>query len=239
MTAWDTFSELYEHHLPSAENFRYHFSEQFSGIDFAGKSVLEVGCGKGFVSLYLAMFTMAAHITALDQSSGNGSEIGVLQVLKSHIKRLALEKRLTAIECDALTFASGPFDIIIANNCLHHFVAAGQSYKKNPSVADRYQHMFRHFSTLLKNEGQIIIQEVDPFNIWRILLPKLVFPHTDWSIHPPLSCWVDAIRKGDLIPSRIKPITPYKLRMCRTLFSLKIFRPLLTGGIVIYCRKSN
>lgn len=239
MYSWDTFKKIYNNHMEDADNFRYHFDEQFSGVDFRGETVLEVGCGKGFISLYIAMFTEAYHVTALDESSGHGSETGILEVLKNNIALLELESRLEAIEANALAFKSDPFDLIIANNCLHHFVDNGEKYWKDPYAANGYKNMFRHFEELLQKNGRIIIQEIDPFNLWRHVSAKLFFPNTDWSIHPPLSGWLDAIKSGGFPSVELKTVVPYKLRLFRNIFSNNMFRPLLKGGVLFFCNKTT
>lgn len=166
----------------------------------------------------------------------HGSEVGILDALKENIARLGLESRLEAIEADAFTYQSEPVDIIIANNCLHHFVDNGKQYWKDPIVADGYQNMFRHFAGLLKSDGRLIIREMDPFNVWRYVLPKLVFPTIDWSIHPPLSGWLDAIRKATF-DTYMKTVVPYKLRSAQKILAKNMFRPILKGRVLIYCCK--
>ena len=127
--------------------------------------------------------------------------------------------------------------LIIANNCLHHFVDNGKQYWKDPIVADGYQNMFRHFAGLLKSDGRLIIREMDPFNVWRYVLPKLVFPTIDWSLHPPLSGWLDAIRKATFDTVYMKTVVPYKLRSVQKIFAKNMFRHLFRGGVLIYCCK--
>lgn len=238
MYSWDTFERIYNNQLENADNFRYHFYEQFSEIDFRGKTVLEVGCGKGFVSLYIAMFTGAYHVTALDESAGHGSETEIIEGLKNNIVHLRLGKRLVAIKANALTYQSEPFDIIIANNCLHHFVDNGKQYWKDPIVAEGYQNIFRHFAELLQSNGRLIIKEFDPFNIWRYISSNLFFANIDWSIHPPLSGWLDAIRKATF-SVYVKTVVPYKLRAVQKIFANDMFRHLLRGGFLIYCCKGG
>jgi len=237
MYYWDDFKKIYNTGSENADYFRYHFYEQFSEIDFRGKTVLEVGCGKGFVSLYIAMLTGAYHVTAIDEAVGRGSKIGILDALKENIGHLGLESHLKAIEADALTYQSKPFDIIIANNCLHHFVDNGKQYWKDPIVANGYQNMFRHFAELLQNDGRLLIKEFDPFNIWRYISPNSFFTNIDWSIHPPFSGWLDAIRKATFYPFYVKTVVPYKLRAAQQIFAKGMFRPLFKGGVLIYCCK--
>jgi 2-polyprenyl-3-methyl-5-hydroxy-6-metoxy-1,4-benzoquinol methylase len=74
MDNWAYFKKLYNTGpKDNADNFRYHFNQQFSRISFTGKNVLEVGCGRGFLPLYIALFADAATVTAVDESAGHGS----------------------------------------------------------------------------------------------------------------------------------------------------------------------
>jgi SAM-dependent methyltransferase len=235
------FRQLYKsHNRPpknNADNFIYHFREQFANIDFTGKKVLEVGCGHGFLSLYIALFTNATGITAIDESAGHGAQAGILNTLRNNVLCLNLENRLQIVETDALKFNSDRFDIIIANNCLHHFVNRGQIYWTDARVSNGYQNMFRYFNALLTKGGQLIIQEIDPQNIWRFLLPKMIFPDTDWPIHPPLSGWLDAINKAGFYPIKLKTGVPYKLRFLKPLLQNRLFRPFMRGAVHIFCSK--
>lgn len=239
MSNWASFKELYNNtgHRKNADNFRYHFNQQFADISFTDKSILEVGCCQGFLSLYIALFTGATKITAIDESAGHGSEVGVLDVLRNNVAYLKLESRLEVIQADALEFKSGPFDIIIANNCLHHFVDYKREYGGVSGISENLQMMFQHFEILLNSCGKLIIQEIDPLNLWRFLCPKLVFPNTDWTIHPSLSEWLDALKKAGFCSIRLRTGIPYKLRFLRRFLSNRVFRLFMCGEVLIYCQK--
>lgn len=241
MNKWEAFKKLYNvsgKDTTAADNYKYHFEEQFANIDFAGKSVLEIGCGRGFLSLYIALFTEAAKITALDESAGHGGKEGVLNVLRDNVSYLKLGKRLEIIEADAIKFDSAdPFDIIIANNCLHHFVNNGQKYFRDPAVSEAYIKIFKHLWELLANNGQLVIGEIDPFNLWRFLLPNLFFSSIEWHIHPPLSGFLDAIEKAGFHSASVNTDVPYKLRILRRFVSNALFRPFMRGSVFIFAKK--
>ena len=238
MYSWDLFKSLYNDNISDANYFLFHFNEQFNEIDLKNKNILEVGCGRGYLSLYIAMFKEACHVTALDENAGHGSKEGILHELKRNINNLGLENKLEAIETNALLFKENKYDIIIANNCLHHFVNNGHDYLENPVVANNYITMINHFGQLLEKNGYFIIQEFDIFNIWKYVASKYIFPNIDWSLHPPLSGWIDAINKVEYFSYKVKNQVPYKLRYLEKILSYNYFRPFLKGGVYIYCFKN-
>lgn len=234
----EKFKRLYNLSMKdTACNFVYHFRDQFENINFERKNILEVGCGKAFLSLYIALFTNVATLTSLDENAGDGSEVGVLNILCRNLKYFGMEKRIKIIESDILAYNSNLFDIIIANNCLHHVVDNGQLYWVDSNVRESYQIMLRHLFSLLCDEGLLVIVEMDPFNVWRFLFPKLFFPKMNWRAHAPINAWLDALKKCGFIQVDKKTVVPYKLRLFRRIINRKIFRPFLMGGVIIYSKK--
>ena len=92
MNKTEKFNELYLKNNPdSVQNFEFHFGQQFQGIDFENKKILEIGCGKGFLSLYIACFKNPAEVIALDEDEGEGSDLNVLDMVTQNIKLLELD----------------------------------------------------------------------------------------------------------------------------------------------------
>ena len=84
----DWYCNNIEEEKDSFVKFQYHVREQMrrSGLSLSEKHILEVGCGKGATSLYLALFCGVEHVTALDEAAGEGSPVGVTQVLRSAVE---------------------------------------------------------------------------------------------------------------------------------------------------------
>ena len=127
----------------------YLFETLLKDISFEGKRVLEVGCGKGELALYIAMCTNVNEIIALDEAKGQGSPENITQTLKDGIISTGL-KNIIVEEKDIMenSFPDDCFDIVIANNSLHHVVENGMIFG-NTNARQAYIALFFELKQLL------------------------------------------------------------------------------------------
>jgi 2-polyprenyl-3-methyl-5-hydroxy-6-metoxy-1,4-benzoquinol methylase len=122
--------ELGEHLNSDEYNFNYALKKQFlfkvnNGFpyDFFEKEVLEIGCGQGGISTYLAL-NGAKNVIGIDINKEHilsGQKFINRMEEKLEVK---FQDRLTLIVEDAgeLSFKDNSFDIIIADNVFEHFM---------------------------------------------------------------------------------------------------------------------
>jgi ubiquinone/menaquinone biosynthesis C-methylase UbiE len=90
------------------EQYKYHLAlvrRVLAGVPLAGKSVLEIGCGRGGNLHYLSRYTQASHLCGLDMSSGN-----IAFCRRTHKRR-----EIAFVQGDAqrLPFAEASFDTVL------------------------------------------------------------------------------------------------------------------------------
>ena len=232
--------------------FTYHLEKQLEGIDLKGKNVLEVGCGKGFVSFWIALFGEARKVVALDESEGVGSEKGVLAFLEKSVKdfnikltlansKIKMEKErlenIKVVKCDIMnnSFPNDSFDIIIANNALHHVVRTGKYILEDLTTKNKWINLFCELKRLLKPNGMIVLGEFSRKSIWRYI--KLRYRQIDWELHPTLNEWLLIIKLAGFKEISFKYIVPYKLRHLRPLLSNSTSSFFISPIFNIYAKK--
>jgi cyclopropane fatty-acyl-phospholipid synthase-like methyltransferase len=211
MNRTQKYIELYhKHNSDSFENYEFHLKQQFEGIDFKNKRILEIGCGKGFLSLYIACFKDPLEIIALDEAEGEGSESNVLEIALESMTALDLTCMRIQKE-DLLNYTNfSYFDIIISNNALHHVCEHGL-LKHDIRARQKYIGIFEHIYQLLKPDGIMTIFDYSRKSIWRHL-PSKRFKHIEWSMHPTKAEWLYVIKKAGFNIVRTKFATPHKFR---------------------------
>ena len=99
--------------------FRLHLNlirHLLAGVDLCGKSVLEIGCGRGGNCYYLSRYTEASRIVGLDLCASN------LASARGHSALQRVE--FIAGDAQRLPFAGGRFDVVLnleSSHCYNDF----------------------------------------------------------------------------------------------------------------------
>lgn len=86
------------------------------GISLAGRSVLDIGCGSGGITLHLVMRHGAGFATGYDV------EVPVIEAARERAARLGMSERASFVQAlpGALPFADGTFDVVFSKDALLH-----------------------------------------------------------------------------------------------------------------------
>ena len=111
-----------------------------------GRDILDIGCGNGIITCYIAALLPHAHVTGMDLSPV------VLQRAAELKERLGI-KNLTLCEADALNRSSNRFDTVVSIRTFHENTGIPPMNKPNPSYDLACEDYASCLASLLRPEG--------------------------------------------------------------------------------------
>jgi len=235
MKNMDLFQKIYNQEKApgTLRKFLYHAEEQFSGIDLCGKSVLEIGCGNGLISLWLALLKNTGKIVAIDEYEGIGEDRNNYNNFKKIIKENSLGIDLMKVDFWKNNFKPDSFDIVVANNALHHMIRTEKYIFNDTETRNQWVDLFSVIRRILKRDGILVLREVSRFNLWRFL--PLRFRYMDWEIHPTKKEFAYVIRKAGFKNVDLRNVVNYKLRyLSNVLQNNPLYSFLVTPDFYLY-----
>ncbi len=154
-----------------------------------GKKVLEIGCGAGEASVYLAK--KGADVIATDLSGG------MLVVVRKLAKRHHVKLKTVRCPSDKLPFKDSSFDIVYAANLIHHvdhestLLEAKRVLKKggifvsfDPLAHNPILNVYRRIATKVRTEDETPVKMSD-LKLFRKLFSSVEY-HATWL----MSLWI-------------------------------------------------
>jgi len=221
----------------NCDKFTHHLQRQLRGLTLDGKKILEVGCGKGAVSLYLALFERVGRVVALDEAAGEGGPVGVTAELERAVDRFT-PGNLEVVNADIMEngYPDAAFDLIIANRVLHHVVDSG--YISRDAAARRdYLRVLAELKRLLVPGGMLLVAEISRISFWRWSPIRLRQRNIGWPIHPTRRELLEVVREAGFALHSFDYIVPYRLRRLRPLLARPWAQFFLGPNFVIGARK--
>lgn len=184
------FKKIYEICNLSHHNFNVSFNYLewlFKDIDFKGKSVLDIGGGRGLYSYY-AKFKGASNVTNLDPFSDGSSGMFIdspdLFVMHESIFFQDLNPLIK-------------FDIIILHDSINHLNEPMYSNLHSDEMAyNIYSLLLNKMYNHLNINGLISVSDCSSFNFYNYLGLKNPFsPTIEWHLHQPPKVLIEIFKK--------------------------------------------
>lgn len=212
------YKEIYDRYFKSHEPydaFVFHAHEQLCGIETRGRRILEIGCGRGNFSLFLALNCEPGKILALDEAEGCGADRNLFRQLEAITLQYGISN-LETMQADIskADFPPQSFDLIVANFSLHHAIRSGGYIFRDSAAREESLMIFKKLRSCLGNNGLLVLREMSRMNFWRFMPYKWKMSHIDWDIHPTLQEWLWLLQNSGFRNVRFAFLTPYFLKAC-------------------------
>jgi len=189
-------------------------------VDWRGKDVLEIGCGRGDMSLYMAL-TGARRVEAIDPE-GAGSTAGRQNIVQQRLAELGLPNfRFQPTAFDGSQYEPESFDIIFGINVIEHIHETRQLLTKDPAAMGDYQRFFADLYRVLRPDGALVFSNASRYSVWaiisqrtqyRIKTPIRSMQRIIWELHQPPGVWLQLFRQVGFQRAFIHWRVPYQLR---------------------------
>lgn len=169
----------------------------FGDIDFRGKTVMEIGCGKGMLCLWSALHG-ARHVVGLEPlAEGCYDSSECHKAYRSMAEQLDLpQARILPATVQKFDSPANYFDVVLSVASINHLdekscVALGQSV----GAEKEYQKIFRHVARMIKPGGKLIVIDAGRRNFFGDLgMRNPMSPNIEWFKHQQPEYWAGLLR---------------------------------------------
>lgn len=186
------------------QRLRHQMDFQYRGIDFRGRTVLDIGGGNGVHSFYAAA-RGARQVVTLEPEL-DGSTAGVLAQFREWKRELgAAEVELVISTFQDYQPAAAQFDIVIIQDAINHLdEEACVTLGRVPESEARYRKIFRKLAEVASPGATLLFSDCSSQNLFPLLGRRNPFdPAIEWEKHQPPSRWIKMLeREGFALKSK-------------------------------------
>ena len=196
----------------------------FEGLDVKGKTVLDIGCGRGILS-FAAAADGAKCVVSLEPEV-DGSTKGVANVYRRIQTRLGYKNmKLIGAVVQEYDCSDGPFDVVLMHNCINHIdETACENYRRDSSARGRYVNLFRRLHDNIVSGGTLMFADMSNRNLFgdlRIMNP--IAKTIEWNKHQSPEVWFEGLIEAGFRRKGVHWTPLYALGVLRPLFRMQFF----------------
>ncbi|TWU55687.1 class I SAM-dependent methyltransferase [Rubripirellula reticaptiva] len=225
------------------KRYRRYLRQLFGDVDLKGLRILEIGSGKGLISLHCGL-AGAKHVISVEPEM-EGSTSGVIAIQKERIKSLSLENvELRQQDFNSLDVAGGSIDLIVMIAVLNHLHETPHNASRNADAFDKYVAIAKKLHSLLDEGGSVVATDACRYCLWtqlrRVGWPRkwcLTQRTIDWKIHQQPAVWEKIFLAAGFSRFEVKYPVPNRLRYLEPLVNNSIGNFAVMGEFIFYAYK--
>ena len=223
----------------SAGRLRFYLSYLFQGVDFTGKSMVDIGGGSGLFSLYAACIG-AQPVVCLEPEIA-GSTAGASEKFKQMSELLGLNNvHLVPTLLQEYDPQGQTFDILFLHSSINHLdEEACINLRQSSDAQARYNSIFSQLAQMASPGATLVIADCSRYNFYALMhLRNPVAPTIEWHKHQSPKVWAQMLRNFGFASPQVRWSSFNALRQFGRLFLRnKIASYFLTSHFVLVMKK--
>lgn len=225
--------------------YQRHMGELFGSTSLTNSSVLEIGSGRGLLSLYCAA-SGAERVVSIEPEL-EGSVSGVVATQRKRIQAMELQNiELRTEDFHQTNLADEKFDIIVLYSVLNHLYETPENARHSRSAFDNYVDIARRLHSLLRSGGTLIASDACRYCIWT-QLRRIGYPTSwcleqrtiHWRIHQQPNVWKNIFRSAGFDHFAVRYPVPFRLRYFRWFLENAVANFAIMGSFILHAKKAS
>jgi 2-polyprenyl-3-methyl-5-hydroxy-6-metoxy-1,4-benzoquinol methylase len=168
----------------------------FRGVDLPGKSLLEIGCGKGVLCLWAALHGAREVIGLEPLAQGAFDSSACHKGFQAMANQLDLpQARISPLTIQEYAGSSNRFDIVLSAASINHLDEESCiRLRESPLAVQVYERLFRRIAAMMKPGGSLIVVDAARRNVFGDLgLRNPMTPSIEWFKHQQPEYWAQLL----------------------------------------------
>ena len=219
----------------------WHARQLLAGVDLTDGNALEVGAGRGLLSLW--MLSSGARSVVSLEPEADGSTAGVRDALERHRRALGVSADRWQVEAETFQSyrADRVFRVILLQNSINHLDEdACVDLLEDPTSRRRYHALFEKMASMLEPGGHIVLADCARVNRLAWLgRHSPLNPTIEWHKHHEPETWIAVLREAGL--GRVAHVwwhPYYRTRKLAPLINRRAVARWLSSYFVVHARKA-
>jgi len=229
----------------NVSSVEYDLDRTFQGIHFNGARVLDVGSGRGLMTLHAAM-KGASKVVSMEPEL-EGSTDGVFEMQKERANRLGLDNiEFLAEDFNHWQNPGERFDVILCMACINHLHEVEHHALYHKPTYERFSEIARQFRQLLNPNGTVVFTDAARYGLfWMLNNIGIRRPwqrrksSINWRIHQNPSVWKKIFLENGFSRGSIIYPLPYRLRHFGPFVANPIANFCLKASFAVHCRTDS
>lgn len=206
---------------PARAIFRY--QQAYRGIDLRGKTVLDIGAGRGMASAF-AIAQGAKHVVALEPESAGSTDGYSAVILRVQEELNASNFEVRAQPVQDYDNAGRTFDVVLLYQSVNHLdepmcMALGHSEE----ARDVYRGIFGRIAGMMNPDARLIMVDASRHNFFPMIgLKNPLLPMIEWEKHQTPRTWVRLLAPLGFVKERVSWHTYHALRHFGPVFANRV-----------------